>query len=257
MKVCLDIDTVNCADLAQKLSFLRKDMVLILAGEMSIEYVGRASSYAPSGSRLLILKPDGSLLVHEQLRVEPLNWQPPRSTAHFECYNDKLRIRSVRENPREEVLIEFNDIEFVKACRLVHTKLAVIGRESDIVKMLLANPSIVEENATIVGVDVATPYGKVDILMKKDDKLIVVEVKNEKAGITAVAQLKRYVEFYTSRGCRVEGVLVAPDISSDAMAMLIKEGFKFVNTNTLRRSTLADKTLEKFFKTKRVEVSGG
>jgi len=251
MNVCININTSNCSDLVQKLNIVKKDMVLIIVGLMSIEYTGRASSYASTGSRLLIMKPDGSLLVHEQSRVDPLNWQPPRSTAYFECYSDKLRIRSVRENPREEVIIEFSEIEFARACRLSHTKLTVVGRESDVVKVLITNPSAIEESATIIGVDIPTPYGKVDILMKKDDKIIVVEVKNEKAGISAVVQLKRYVEFYISRGHKVEGVLVAPDISSDAMTMIIREGFRFVDANTLKRGSLTDKTLEKFFKTRR------
>ncbi|MEM1527058.1 MAG: endonuclease NucS [Ignisphaera sp.] len=248
MKICIDVDLVECPNASQILSTVRREMVILIVGEMSIEYTGRASSYAPNAYRLLIVKPDGALLVHESTRVDPLNWQPPRSVAYFECIENKLKVKSVREDPHEEVIIEFSSIDFIKVCDLASTKLTVIGRESDIVRVILMNPSVIEDNAVAIGSDVPTTYGKIDVLLRKDNKLIVVEVKNEKAGVSAVVQLKRYVEFYANQGQEVEGVLVAPDISRDALALLNREGYRFIDFNTLRSRSGTSKTLEKFFK---------
>lgn len=248
MRVCVDVDFTECSNASQMLNTAKREMVVLIVGEMSIEYTGRASSYAPSAYRLLIVKPDGTLLVHESTRVDPLNWQPPRSSVYFECTENKLKVKSVREDPREEVVIEFSGIDFIKMCSLASTKLAVIGRESDIVKVILMNPSVIEDDAVPIGSDIPTAYGKIDILLRKDDKIIVVEVKNEKAGVPAVVQLKRYVEFYVNQGQKVEGVLVAPDITRDALALLNREGYKFIDFNTLKNRCSVRKTLEKFFK---------
>jgi len=239
--------STNCEEIAKKLNEIKKIMVTMIVGENSIEYYGRAASYAEPGIRLVITKPDGTLLVHEASKREPLNWQPPGSTIVFECVGGKLRIRSLRTSPREEVVIDFNTIYLIAACRLSTTKLKVIGTEADIVEVLQSNPKVIDPQAEVVGKDISTPYGKIDLLLRKrDGTLIVVEVKNEKAGVQAVSQLKRYVEFYRSRGLSVEGVLVAPSISDEAYNLLAREGFKFISTKDL--SYRSRTTLESFFK---------
>lgn len=229
MNICNDINFSNCLDIAKNLNTVRKIFTILIVGKMSIDYVGRASSYAYPDNRLVIVKPDGTLLIHESTHVEPLNWQPPKSIPYFECIGNKLRLRSIRENPREEVIVEFLEIEFVKICKLSTTKLVVIGRESDIVKLITSNPGILVEGSTIVGIDITTPYGKIDLLIRKNNKLIVIEVKNEKAGISAVVQLKRYVEYYSTQGQKVDGILVAPEITREALSLLTREGFTFIS----------------------------
>ncbi|MCS7112100.1 MAG: endonuclease NucS [Ignisphaera sp.] len=234
MAICNEISIDDCKEMAEKLNNVKKDGTVIIVGKIVVEYVGRALSYATEGNRIVLLKPDGSLLVHESSGVEPLNWQPPKSIALFSCIENKLRIRSYRSNPHEEVVIDIIKIDFIKVCDIVATRLIVIGRESDIVNIIALNPSTVLNASMIVGTDVSTPYGKVDILLK-DEKgnLIVVEVKNEKAGIAAVLQLKRYLEYYASRGISVRGVIVAPSITDEAMAMTIKEGFIYISTEQI------------------------
>ena len=67
----------SCRELAEKLNEVRKTYVVMLVGRMSIEYYGRAASYAEEAPRLLITKPDGTLLIHEANKREPLNWLLP------------------------------------------------------------------------------------------------------------------------------------------------------------------------------------
>jgi RecB family endonuclease NucS len=227
---CININVNNfCNDLVARLNELKNRYVIVIAGNMSIEYVGRASSYAPDGLRILIAKPDGSLLIHEAQKVEPLNWQPPKSVTRYECKNGNLSIISRRLQPPEELLVEFSKLYFIWVCRLTATRLVVVGREADIVKVITMNVDVIEKGAKIIGTDISTPYGKVDVLLKKDDgTLIVVEVKNEKAGVAAVLQLKRYVEFYHEKGFKAVGVLVAPSITEEALAHILKENMRFV-----------------------------
>ncbi len=238
MNICSEISTTDCKEMAEKLNKVKKDKTLIIVGRIVIEYIGRALSYAAEGNRIVILKPDGSLLIHESSNVEPLNWQPPKSIVLFSCIENRLRIRSYRYTPHEEVLIDFIKIDFIKFCNIVSTKLMVIGRESDIINLITLNPSSILNASIIVGTDVSTPYGKVDILLKdQNENLIVVEVKNEKAGIAAVLQLKRYLEYYTSRGFSVKGVVIAPSITDEAMAMIVREGITYISLDQIISGT--------------------
>ncbi len=45
----------------------------------SVIYEGRARSKLGSGDRMIIIKSDGSFMVHQDRNLEPVNWQPPKS----------------------------------------------------------------------------------------------------------------------------------------------------------------------------------
>lgn len=261
MAICSEVCTNNCSKVVEELSRVKRDGTVIIVGRIVVEYVGRALSYAPEGSRIVILKPDGSLLVHESSGVEPLNWQPPRSTIAFSCIGNRLRIKSHRSNPHEEVIIDFIEVEFIKVCSIVATKLIVVGRESDIVNLIVLNPSSVLNASTVVGTNISTPYGRIDVLLR-DEKgnLVAVEVKNEKAGVAAILQLKRYLEYYSSRGVSVKGVVIAPSITDEARSVAVKEGIIFISVDEVLgsvRSGYRDIYSYARFKTQSVQhVSG-
>ena len=58
---------------------------LIVAGTCRVNYVGRATSTLEPGERILIIKSDGSLLVHRPVGYEPVNWQPAGSVFHVQA----------------------------------------------------------------------------------------------------------------------------------------------------------------------------
>ena len=58
---------------------IRSGSLIVLMGLMEVYYEGRAASSLGPGERLLIIKQDGSLLVHRPTGYEPVNWQPPGS----------------------------------------------------------------------------------------------------------------------------------------------------------------------------------
>ena len=64
---------------------------LIVAGACEVNYAGRASSTLESGERILIIKADGSLLVHRPVGYEPVNWQPAGSVFHVQVKDDDAR----------------------------------------------------------------------------------------------------------------------------------------------------------------------
>jgi len=224
----------ECGELAEFLSKYSRTHTIIIVALTEVEYVGRAASHAYPAARVVMIKPDGTLLIHENSRREPLNWQPPGAKQHFSCTAEGLVVKSVRVSPREEVRVLVRDPEFVAACRLDTTTLRVFGTEADIARLVAENPSAIEPGAVVVGREVSTPFGKIDVLLRSPrGELLVVEVKNERAGVSSVVQLKRYVEYYRERGMKVRGVLVAPAISEDGRRLLAREGFGFVCATNL------------------------
>ena len=53
--------------------------ILILLARCKVFYEGRAKSQLEEGDRLIIIKPDGTFLIHKDKKREPVNWQPPGS----------------------------------------------------------------------------------------------------------------------------------------------------------------------------------
>ena len=69
---------------------------LIVAGNCHVHYAGRANSTLEPGERLLIIKADGSLLVHRPVGYEPVNWQPAGSIFHTQTKDDMLEVHAVK-----------------------------------------------------------------------------------------------------------------------------------------------------------------
>jgi len=57
--------------------------MLIIAGDCMIDYKGRARSLLDWGERVIIIKRDGTLIVHQPEMREPINWQPTGSKTEF------------------------------------------------------------------------------------------------------------------------------------------------------------------------------
>src|SRR3972149_252743 len=83
---------------------------LIVAGKCHVNYTGRANSTLESGERLLIIKEDGSLLVHRPVGYEPVNWQPAGSVFHVQTREDELEVHGVRQKPRDIVCAPLKEV---------------------------------------------------------------------------------------------------------------------------------------------------
>jgi RecB family endonuclease NucS len=209
------------------------DTMLTIVGQCEVDYDGRAASYLPPGERLVILKPDGTLLVHRTEQRTPVNWQPPGCTHTARVEDDRLVVQSTRSTPREEVTIAFETILQLSVLELDDSPdLALEGTEEDLRQSILTNPSILEEGFTPQMTERETAAGAVDIYGKDaDDVPTVVELKRRRVGPDAVSQLNRYVaalerEFPVERSIR--GILVAPSVTDRAERLLAEENLEFI-----------------------------
>lgn len=227
---------------------------ILVIGNCWVHYRGRASSKLEPGERILIVKEDGSLLVHRSVGYEPVNWQPPGCVFHVQAKENVLEIHAVRRKPTESVRVFFDKIHMVSALSLVDTgEFALYASEEDMQKAILTKPSLLEEGFKPISYEKKVEPGFVDVYgVDKDDNLVVVEVKRKTAGNEAVFQLAKYVDAIKSKVNRkVRGILVAPNVARGVQALLttLKLEFRSLNPKECAKILKRSKTrkLESFF----------
>lgn len=236
------LEKPSAKEAAQVINWGKRRGIVVVVGLCEVNYAGRAAASLKRGKRLLVVKRDGTLLVHEAEKAQPKIWNPPgSSTAAFE-ENGRLVVKSVRQRPFETVKVVFEEVDFVGVFDVEASELELIGSEKDVVEALVRAPWLIEEGLEIVGVEVPTEVGHIDILARdREGRYVVIEVKRDLATHDAVFQLARYVEVYKARGHDVRGILVAGDISSTAYEYLKRYNLKFVKINPRELTASKDK----------------
>jgi endonuclease len=207
----------------------RKAMATIV-GCCRIEYSGRAKSFLDYGDRLVILKPDGTVMVHGDARREPLNWQPPGTKVRF-VLDDGLAIEAKRTSPPEHMHIHFRDIHAVSVFRLDDTvEIDLVGEETDIKDRIEKDPSIIEPGLHVIRREVPTESGYIDMLCEDSaGRTVIVEVKRTSISPSSVYQLEAYLLDMRKKNkdVQVRGILCAPRISNMARTLIEEKGMEY------------------------------
>jgi RecB family endonuclease NucS len=216
-------------------AFDRGDLVAVF-GRCAVEYEGRAASSLGPGDRLLLLKPDGSALVHTEEGRTPVNWQPPGCDHRASVRDGRLRVVSTRENPDERLAVGFDAVDqFVAYAAADGAELDLRGSEEDLRRHVLEDPSVVEAGFEPTATERETAAGPVDVFGRDaDGRPTVLELKRRRVGPAAAGQLGRYVEAVEREvgdGAEVRGVLVAPSVTDRAATMLADRGLEFVGVD--------------------------
>ena len=202
-------------------------------GRCTVDYDGRASSTLGPGDRLLLLKPDGTALVHTDEGHQPVNWQPPGCAHEVRVENAELVVHSTRRTPAEELVVRFEAVDQVTRYVVADdSELSLSGTEEDLRRRILADPELVESGFEPRATERETPAGAVDIYgVDRDGNTVVVELKRRRVGPDAVGQLSRYVEALRRdlhEEASVRGILVAPSVTDRARRLLAEKGLEFV-----------------------------
>lgn len=203
---------------------------LLVVGNCWVHYLGRAKSKLEPGERILIIKEDGSLLVHRSVGYEPVNWQPSGCIFHVQVKGNLLEIRAVRRKPAESVRVFFDRIHMVSALSLVDSgKFSLYASEEDMHKAILLEPSLLEDGFKPISYEKKVEPGFVDVYgVDKNGKLVVAEIKRKTAGKEAALQLARYIDAIKDKANReVRGILAAPNIAKDVQRLLATLGLEF------------------------------
>jgi RecB family endonuclease NucS len=204
---------------------------LLIVGRCSVNYLGRARSRLELGERMLIVKADGSLLVHRSLGYEPVNWMPGGGVVfHVNAKDTVLEIRAVRQRPSETVKVFFDKINLVSALSLADSAVfSLYASEEDMQKAIMLKPELLEEGFKPISYEKKVEPGFVDVYgVDKNDKLVVVEIKRRTAGKNSAFQLARYIDAIRSKADReVRGILAAPKIAENVQRLLAVLGLEF------------------------------
>ena len=228
LSVLTEPSLMDAAVLIEKAFAQRR--TLIVAGACRVHYVGRARSTLEPGERLLIIKSDGSLLVHRPVGYEPVNWQPAGSVFHVQVKDDELEVHGIRQKPRESVRVSFAKIYMVSALNLTDSgDFLLHASEDDMHRAILLKPGLLEEGFKPISWEKKVEPGFVDIYGEdKNGKLVIVEVKRKTASKEAALQLAKYVEPIKAKVNReVRAVLVAPSLAKDVQRLLVTLGLEF------------------------------
>jgi len=208
--------------------------LLTVAGRCEVDYEGRTASYRGPGDRLVVLKPDGTLLVHTTEQRTPVNWQPPGCEHTVAVEGGRLVVTSTRSAPTERVEVGFDALIQASALALEDDEeLELSGTEADLRERLLDDPDLVEDGFTPLATEHGTSAGAVDVYGEdRDGNPVALELKRRRVGPDAVGQLNRYVEALQRdlhADAAVRGILVAPSVTDRGRELLAENGLEFVS----------------------------
>jgi RecB family endonuclease NucS len=211
-----------------------RQAVVTLFGRCTVDYDGRAASTLGPGDRLVVLKPDGTTLVHTDEGQQPVNWQPPGCAHEVSTDDGALVLRSERSTPEELLVVRFESLDHAGAfAGSDPSDLDLVGTEADLKDRILDDPTLVETGFEPRATERETPAGAVDIYGEDSDgNAVVVELKRRRVGPDAVGQLTRYVDALERdlhAETDVRGILVAPSVTDRARRLLAERGLEFVS----------------------------
>jgi RecB family endonuclease NucS len=211
--------------------------VRLVIAKCSVDYAGRLSAHLPLGTRLLVVKADGSVLVHaDSLSYKPLNWMsPPCTLAVLEPEQDQrdagvTEIWKVAQAKTADLLvISIHEILHDSSHELgLDPGLQKDGVESDLQKLLAEQIELLGEGHTLVRREYMTAIGPVDILARDAaGAAVAVEIKR-RGDIDGVEQLTRYLELMNRDPllAPVQGVFAAQEIKPQARTLATDRGIR-------------------------------
>mgnify|MGYP000665064275 FL=1 len=210
-------------------------MRLVIA-RCAVDYSGRLSAHLPLATRLLMLKNDGSILVHSDSgSYKPLNWMNPPCTIVVEEPTAEaaefgvIEVWKVQQKKTEDVLkVSIHEIIADVAHELGEDPgLIKDGVEAHLQVLLAEQITLVHEQAVLVRREYMTAIGPVDILARDSSGSIAVELKR-RGDIDGVEQLTRYLELMNRDPllAPVRGVFAAQEIKPQARKLAEDRGIE-------------------------------
>jgi endonuclease len=183
-------------------------------------------------------------MVHQNINLEPVNWQPPKSNCKASMKKGLIHLEGSRRTPPERLQVEIHNTYMASYFIGEDSKdLELTGYEEDMRDMIFKTPDIIEEGFRPSNREYQTSNGFIDVLGKDiDGNLVVLELKSRRAGLNAVKQLKRYLDDFADHKKFVRGILVAPSATDDALDLLEEFKLEFKSLDPPKEFSL-DKNL--------------
>lgn len=213
--------------------------VRIVVADCQVDYAGRLSSHLPRAKRVLMIKGDGSVLVHSDGgSYKPLNWMsPPCVLSELELTDEQraaeiLEVWQVLNTKTQDKLVisVFEVVADMQHDLGVDPGLQKDGVEAHLQELLAAQIELLGDGHTLVRREYMTAIGPVDILARDESgSSVAVEIKR-RGEIDGVEQLTRYLELMNRDPvlAPVRGVFAAQEIKPQARTLAEDRGIRCV-----------------------------
>jgi endonuclease len=213
--------------------------VRLVIAKCSVDYAGRLSAHLPLATRLLMVKADGSLLVHSDGgSYKPLNWMSPPCTLSFSEPDAEQASAGVTQvwtvaatKTDDKLIVSIHEVLHDSAHELgVDPGLVKDGVEAHLQKLLAEQIELLGDGHTLVRREYMTAIGPVDILARDAaGRSVAVELKR-RGDIDGVEQLTRYLELMNRDPhlAPVTGVFAAQEIKPQARTLAEDRGIRCV-----------------------------
>ena len=203
----------------------------LIVARCEVTYTGRLSARLPEALRLLMIKSDGSVMVHADTGgYKPQNWMTPPAVIEEEPGRISVRKRGGEDQLDIRVVEVLSDVthDMGEAAALEKD-----GVEAHLQELLGEQPEWCGEGFRLVKREWPTDIGPVDLMCRdSDDAWVAVEIKRV-GTIDAVEQLTRYLERIRVDRSRADcrGVLAAAQIKPQARVLAESRGIDCVEVD--------------------------
>lgn len=208
-------------------------LMRLIVARCEVRYSGRLDALLPEALRLIMVKSDGSVMVHADTGgYKPQNWMTPPTVIEESADHIVVRKKAGATEDRLDIRI----VEVLSD--VVHdmgeaAALEKDGVEAHLQELLAEQPHWCGEGFRLVRREWATDIGPVDLMCRdRDDGWVAVEIKRV-ATIESVEQLTRYLERLRSDGAMADcaGVLAAQEIKPQARTLAEARGIRCVEVD--------------------------
>ena len=203
----------------------------LVVARCQVDYAGRLTAHLPMATRLLMVKNDGSVLVHSDGgSYKPLNWMSPPCKVVEGLSEDGVDEWLVTGKDGDTLCILLEEVLHDSQHDLgVDPGLQKDGVEKHLQELLAEHPATLAEGLTLVRREYPTAIGPVDLMCRDaSGASVAVEIKR-RGEIDGVEQLTRYLELLnrepllTAKG-PVRGIFAAQAIKPQARVLAEDRG---------------------------------
>ena len=206
----------------------------ILVARCSVDYVGRLTAHLPESTRVIMLKADGSVLIHSDGgSYKPLNWMSPPCVTKVAVSDDDgiVEVWTVENKSGEQLVISVHEVLHASDHDLgIDPGLVKDGVEAHLQKLLAMHVQVLGEGWSLVRREYPTAIGPVDLLCRDaGGRAVAVEIKR-RGEIDGVEQLTRYLELLNRDPllAPVDGIFAAQEIKPQARVLAEDRGIRCV-----------------------------
>lgn len=206
----------------------------ILVARCTVDYVGRLTAHLPEATRVIMVKADGSVLIHSDGgSYKPLNWMSPPCTTRIAPAEaqDSVEVWTVENKAGEQLVITVHEIVQASEHDLgTDPGLVKDGVEAHLQRLLADQVGLLGEGWRLVRREYPTAIGPVDLMCRDaEGRAVAVEIKR-RGEIDGVEQLTRYLELLNRDPllAPVRGVFAAQEIKPQAKVLAEDRGIACV-----------------------------